>query len=186
MKKIFLTIATIAFASLTVFSQDNAISRYFEKYMNDDRFSMVYISPKLFDMVSRVDLESDEIDPEVMKILEELKGLNILSYDGEEARKFYNEALGTIDMNQFETLVEARDGNENVKIMAQSEGDYVKELLLLVGGDNEFVLMSFVGNLDLKKVGKLGKMLNLNGTEHLEKVEYFCFVINYTRARQSN
>ena len=37
-------------------------------------------------------------------------------------------------------------------------GDTINELLLLVGGeDEEFVLISFIGSIDLNEVGKLSK-----------------------------
>ena len=50
-------------------------------------------------------------------------------------------------------------------------GDIVNELLLLVGGDSEFALLSFTGNIDLKKVGKLGKMLDIDHIDKLERME---------------
>ncbi|RMD75878.1 MAG: DUF4252 domain-containing protein, partial [Bacteroidetes bacterium] len=36
---------------------------------------------------------------------------------------------------------------------------------------DEFVMLSFVGNIDLKKIGELSKVLNVEGAEHLEKLE---------------
>ena len=42
---------------------------------------------------------------------------------------------------------------------------------MLVGGEDEFSLISFVGDLDLEKIGRLGKSLNIDGSEHLEKLK---------------
>ena len=176
-KLILLTLITGAFA-LQGSAQADAISQYFEQYMNDDRFNMVYVSPKMFELAARMEIESDDVDPEVMSILKDLKGLRVLSYelsdgqeDNGEAMKFYKEAREKIDLNAYEELVVARDGDENVHIMVKNSGDIVSELLVLIGGDGEFTLLSFVGNIDLKKVGKLANMLQIDGMQHLEKVE---------------
>lgn len=130
---------------------------------------MVYISPKMFEMISKIEIE--EVDPEIRSIISDLHGLRILQSDHADAPKFYKEAASKIAINGYETLLTARDGKEDVNILVKDEGDIVNELLILVGGSDEFVLMSFVGNIDLKKVGKLSKMLDLHGMEHLEKIE---------------
>jgi len=156
--------------SFTGQAQNDAIQRYFEKYMNDDRFDMVYISPKMFSMVSKIELESDQIDPEVMDIIKELKGMRVLSYDGPESPKFYKEAIEKINLNEYEELLVARDGDEQIHIRVKESGDIVSELILLVGGKDEFALISFIGNVDLKKVGKLGKVLDIKHVEELERM----------------
>ena len=177
MKKLFfLTLIAIGMA-FQASGQADAISQYFDQYMNDDRFNMVYVSPKMFELAARMDIESDDLDPEVMSILEDLKGLRVLSYENEEgaskgeALQLYKEAREKINIAEYEELLVARDGDENVHILVKNEGDIVSELLMLIGGDGEFTMLSFVGNIDLKKVGKLANMLELDGMEHLNKVE---------------
>lgn len=166
----------VILAVLTAFAaplsaQGDAIQKYFDKYMSDERFDMVYISPKMFEMVSKIDLESDRVDPEVMDIIRDLKGLRILSYEGPEANNYYKEAQQKINVGEYEELLVARDGDEHVHIRVKDSGDIVNELLLLVGGSNEFVLLSFTGNIDLKKVGKLGKVLDIKHIEELERID---------------
>ncbi len=152
-------------------AQSDAIQRYFEKYMDDPRFDMVYISPKMFNMVSKIELEGDDADRDIMDIIKDLKGLRVLSYDGPEAPTYYKEAKDKINLNEYSELITARDGDENVNIRVKDNGDIVSELLLLVGGSNDFALISFVGNIDLKKIGKLGKVLNIQHIDELERLE---------------
>jgi hypothetical protein len=164
-------VAALLVVSMTGQAQNDAIQRYFEKYMSDERFDMVYISPKMFNMVSKIELESDQIDPEVMDIIKELKGLRILSYDGAEAPTFYKEAKDKINLNEYEELIVARDGDEQIHIRVKESGDIVSELILLVGGTTEFALISFTGNVDIKKVGKLGKVLDIDHIQELERID---------------
>ena len=64
-----------------------------------------------------------------------------------------------------------KDKGDNVKFLTKGNGDVVDELLLLVGGADDFVLMSFVGKLDLNKISKLANKLDIQGSEHLDKLK---------------
>jgi len=150
------------------FSQADAIEQYFEQYIEDERFTVVYVSPKMFEMVSKI--AGEEFDENVKDIIKDLKGLRILTTEI-EPNKFYNEALKKIDTKQYEVLMTVRDKGENVQFLTKDDGDIIHELLLLVGGDEEFVMLSFVGNIDLNKIAKLAKTLDIDGAEHLGKLK---------------
>jgi len=65
----------------------------------------------------------------------------------------------------------ARDEGQNIKILTKTKGeDVIEELLLLVGGAEEFILVSFVGNINLSDLSKVASSLNLDGVKHLEKL----------------
>ena len=171
MKKLFFFLFVSVAMAVHLHAQSDAITKYFDKYMNDDRFSMVYISPSMFKMLANVELEGDDVDQDVLSIVKDLKGLRILSYDGAGGKEFFKEANAKVDVNHYEELLVARDGDENVRIVVNSNGDIVNDMLLLVGSDDSFVMVNFSGNIDLKKVGKLGKVLNMEGLEHLRKLD---------------
>ena len=64
-----------------------------------------------------------------------------------------------------------KENNSDITFLVRDSdgGNIVSELLLLVGGEEDFVLMSFEGKIPLNKIGKLASGLNISGTEHLEK-----------------
>jgi len=68
-------------------------------------------------------------------------------------------------------LLTARGDGENVSFMVKDNGDIVEELLMIVGGDTDFALMSFIGNIDLKKIGQLAKALDIDDLEYLQKLD---------------
>jgi hypothetical protein len=146
-------------------TSEDAISKYFSKYVDDERFTVVYISGKMFDMINKMelDLEDDEAEA-ILAVCKDLKGLRILTCE-ENGQQFYQEALQIINKNEYETLMTVREGKkENVQFLVRQNGDKLNELLLLVGGeDEEFVLLSFVGNIDLNEVGKLSKAFEKEG-----------------------
>ena len=56
------------------------------------------------------------------------------------------------------TVREKAGGNVQFMVKDGDKEGVIRELLLLVGGeDSEFVLMSFIGDINLKNIGKLAK-----------------------------
>jgi len=168
MKSIILSFFIILSTTLASFGQEDAITKYFNKYIDDTRFSAVYISPKMFNMVSKIEIE--DMEPEVQEVIRSMKGLRVLHTE-ENAMQYYQEALKTINTNEYELLLTARDNGENVRFMVKSNGDIVQELLMIVGGENNFAMLSFLGNIDLKKIGKLAKALDIDNLQYLDKLE---------------
>ncbi len=168
MKSFIFSFAAVLFTALTSFAQEDAITRYFNKYIDDPKFSAVYISPKMFNMVSKIEIK--DMEPEVQEVIRSMKGLRIIHTE-QNALQYYNEALKTISTNEYELLLTARDGGENVRFMVKEKGDIVQELLMIVGGEKNFALMSFIGNIDLKKVGKLAKVLDIDNLQYLNNID---------------
>ncbi len=170
MKKLLSAFILLVFTQ-TLVGQNDAITKYFDQYKNDDRFTIVNVSPKLFEMIAT--LAAEEVkDPEVLEMIKEMKGLKILkTYI--TPMKFYEEAIAKINAKEYEELMTVRDVGQNVKIMVkdQENGNIVNEMLLLVGGKDEFVMLSFIGKIHLDKLAKLAKNMDIDGIEHLEKLD---------------
>jgi len=111
----------------------------------------------------------DEEAQIIMDVVSELKGLRVLTTEI-TPMKFYEEAKSKINTNEYEVLLTVRDEGENVQFLIKDEGDTINELLLIVGSEDEFVLLSFMGNIDLSKIAQLAKKLDVKGVEHLDKL----------------
>ena len=159
-----LTIACFSFGQLAA-QTSSAIDKYFKQYVDDDRFTVVYISPTLSQTFKNLDVDGidfgdDEEAEAIMEIAKNLEGLRILTTE-ENAAEFYKEAKSKIDTKEYEVLltVKEKDG-DNVEFLVKREGEKViNELLLLAGGD-EFALISFVGKIDLDQISKLANAMD--------------------------
>lgn len=166
MKTLF-SLAIALFISSASFAQIDAIERFFKDYQEDQNFTVVYVSPKMFQMVSKA--TDGGTDQELAAIVKDLKGLRILTTEV-NPDKIYKEANKRLNIKEYEELVTVRDKDSNVRFVTKESNGMISELLLLVGGKDDFVMMSFVGNIDLNKIAKLAKKLDIDGAEHLEKV----------------
>lgn len=171
MKKLIITIIAMQLLAFGVQAQNSAIASLFDKYSDNEAFTKVSINSKMFDLFT--EFEPDDPDTkEMANAISKLKGLKILAADSiGNAQKYYKEAKASIQNSNFEELMSIRDGKDDMVFMIQEEGGKISELLMLVGGDYNFVAMSLFGEIDLKQISKLSKGMKINGMEYLENID---------------
>lgn len=147
------------------FAQDDAIGKFFGQYLDDSRFTVVSVSPKMFGLISNIKLDS--ASPDIQQTVRKLQSLRILSTEV-TPRVFYKEALAKIDRTQYEELITVRDKDDDTHFLVREEGHTIHELLMISVDANEFTLLSFVGDIDLASLSKLSTDMNIKGMEHLK------------------
>jgi hypothetical protein len=150
------------------FAQDDAIGKFFGKYIDDSRFTVVSVSPKMFRLLSNANW--DTIPSDVKQAVSKLHSLRILSTD-KTPGQFYKEALTRIDKTQYEDLITVRDKNDNVHFMVRESEGIIRELLMIAVDEDSFTLMSFVGDIDLDKLSRLSSSMSIKGMENLKNVK---------------
>ncbi|MDN5200452.1 DUF4252 domain-containing protein [Fulvivirgaceae bacterium BMA10] len=170
MKKIFITIS-IAFMSTMTVAQSNtdAIIKFFDKYMDDDDFTTIYISGKMFGIMSEIPMDDDE--EYIRQQLNDLTGLRILTSDHVDGVRLYNEVYDKLNTNGYEELMVVREGDEEFKFLVKESKGIIKELLMLSGHDNEFFLMSLLGIIDIKTIAKISKSMDIDGLDKLDRLD---------------
>ena len=152
-----------------VFAQDDAIGKFFSKYVDDSRFSVVSISPKMFRLMSKISWDS--ISPDLRQSVSQLTSLRILSTD-KTPGAFYKEAFARIDKKEYEELITVRNKQDNVQFMIKEQNGVVRELLMIAVDEEDFTLMSFVGNIDLDKLSRLSTKMGIKGMEGLKNAKH--------------
>ena len=168
-KAMLIMLLCTALTPLSIWAQTDAITQYFDQYMDDENFTVVYITPKMFQMISKLDLKDPDAK-EIKEILQDLKGLRILQTE-KNAMQYYKEVIGKFKPTEYELLMTVRDKNENVRFWTKESGGVISELLMLVGGVKEFVMIIFIGNISLDKISKLANKMNVDGMEHLKDLK---------------
>ena len=150
------------------FAQNDAINNFFKQYQENPDFTVISISPKMFKMISKVKWEN--VEQPVKDMISQLSSFRMLTTE-KNGTSFYNDALKKLNVREYEELMTVRDKNENIRFLIKESGNMVNELVMLLGSDTDFMLMSLTGNIDLDNISKLGQTVNIKGMEKIEKVE---------------
>lgn len=152
-------------------AQDDAVQKFFSNYMDDDRFSRVYISAKMMQMAGGfLKSNAEEQDSEDLGVLlQKIKGIRILSSEEVDGMKFYNEAYGTLTKNKYEELMDVQDKESNLKFLVREEEGLVKELLMISGSGREFSVLSMLGSFTYDDLNLLAEKTDIPGMEEYGK-----------------
>lgn len=162
-----------------IYSQD-----IFDKYEDNDEVTFVAMQPKMFQMLGKMSVSSD--DPEAKDFFELVNSITSFRVITTASSSISNDIDGWVSKrlkgSSYEELMRVRDGDSNVKFYVKEgkDDDHVKELLMFVTGMKdknieiegrkmETVLLSLTGDIDLRKIGKLTDKMNLPGGKQLGK-----------------
>ena len=171
MKKITGILLICFVPAFVVQAQNDAITQLFDQYYNDEAFTKVSISSKMFELFTKIE-PGDEDEEEVLKAISQLEGLKVLAADSiGNSKAMYDDVVKKVSANGYEELMEVKDASENMKFMIREEDGIINELVTVVGGNKSFALISLYGVIDLKNISKLSKSMNIKGMEHLKNID---------------
>jgi hypothetical protein len=172
MKKILILIITCLLCT-TLWAQQSPLDQFFDKYGSDTSFTIINISPKMFNLFSQVDLDTgDPQAQEIMDVAQKLTGLRIITKDHvSNGTQLFHEAANMLS-NKYEELMTIRDhGNDMKFLIKQGNNGIIHELVMLVGGEDEFFAMSLTGDIDLNEISKIAGSMNIQGFDKLKDVK---------------
>jgi hypothetical protein len=174
MKKMMMTIAMVTCMFLGLQAQ-SPFDKFFEKYSGKNGYTSVNVTKDMFQMfMSMANDKTDAESKEMQDMLTQLTGLKMLTYkdstgSGKEAA-FYNEASALFPSADYKELMTVNDEGENIRFLTKPDGPKkISEMVMLMRGKNESMVMSLTGTIDLATVSKLSKNMNLPGMDKLKK-----------------
>ncbi len=148
----------------------DAISKFFEKYGGDQSFTHVNMSSKMFSLFTQMEAETDE-DKEILNAISRIKGLRILAKENtRDARALYDEAF-TMVPKTYEELMTVRDKDKDMRFLIKEQSGKISELVMIMGGNSEFMILSLFGEIDLKQISRIGRSMDIKGLDNLERME---------------
>lgn len=143
MKTRLFIIVSVMLAALSVNAQNR-----FEKIADMEGVTSVYVSPKMFSMMSGSNTGDINID----KVAKKLTGLQILSSENQEASDMLRKETAFVNTkNGYEELLRVKEGNERVFIYTKENKD-ANEYVLLVDEGKEFTVIILEGKLTVDEV----------------------------------
>ncbi|MFK7810138.1 MAG: DUF4252 domain-containing protein [Saprospiraceae bacterium] len=171
MKKISILIAAILVSTFT-FAQDNAIGKHFSEYQKNKDFTKVSVTSKMFSLMTEIDMD-DPDEKELLEAMSKLKGIKaVVNEKTENSADLYYKAIETVGKDRsYEELMSVEDAEENIMFLVRDNGGVINELLMIVGGNNNFMVMTLFGEIDLSQIAKLSRIMKIDGMEQFQALE---------------
>ncbi|WP_370087593.1 DUF4252 domain-containing protein [Ekhidna sp.] len=170
MKKIVLTMFVLSVAGYA-FGQGAVVSKYFDKYENDETFTKVSVSSKMFSLFTEMEGNTED-EKEFLDVISKLKGMKVVASEKvSDPKGLYNSAISDVAKAGYEELMTVKDAEENVKISIKEKDGIIEELILVAGGKEKFAMVSLYGIIDLKQVSKLASMMRMSELKYLKNLE---------------
>lgn len=170
MKKLMIA-AVVMVMSLAAQAQGDAIAKFFNKYQDDDSFTQVTVSGKMFNLFTNMEVKNPD-DQEVLNAISKLKGLRILAKENtSDAKALYKDAMATVP-KEYEELMSVRDNGKDMKFfIRENKPGVIGELVMVAGGNDDFAMLTLFGEIDLKQISKIGSKMDIDGLHHLKGLD---------------
>ncbi|MBN2214247.1 MAG: DUF4252 domain-containing protein [Bacteroidales bacterium] len=159
--KRFKLLMFVLFAIMAVNAQSPA-DRLFERYAGKEGYTTVFISKYMFDLFNSVESDKPETQ-EMQEVISKLTGIKILtSEEPDKSINFLKEIKKEISSDGYKELMIIKEEDQDVRFLAHESEGKISELLLIVSGGGENVLMIIQGDIDMKDISKLTKTLDID------------------------
>ena len=170
MKKIIVT-KVFVLISLVTFAQGEIVSKYFDKYADNEDFVKVSVSSKMFSLFTELEAGSEE-EKQFLEAVSKLKGLKIIVADSiGNSASLYAQALKDVEKAGFEELMTVMDAKENFRFSIKEDDGVIEELIMVAGGKKSFAILSIYGVIDLKNISKISRSMKVGGLDKLQQLD---------------
>ncbi len=176
MKKLsFLLVMVLMALMPSVTNAQSAIDGLYEKYAGKAGFTSINISPEMFNMMSGFSMnDSSQKAVAAMDAIKQIKSLKMLVYepkDSVKAAAFYHVIQKMVPTNGFKDLMDINSQDNKLKFLArQDPNGKIRELLMIVSGNDQTMIMSMTGMIDMKTIGEISKTMHIQGMGDLKKL----------------
>ena len=150
MKKIILAIAILAIPFLAT-SQHESIEKFYDKYVKNEKVTDISLNGWILSLASKMTEEDGT------EILQKITKLRIMVAEDKNivTKTDIKQLMKDVRKNKFEDLITVRDEGTRVNFMIREEGKNITNVLVIVHGDDEFILLSLEGNLNWEDLNEL-------------------------------
>lgn len=173
MKKVFVFIIL-----LSLISQYSCIidqnkykeTKIFEEFETQKGFLILHLPPVLFRVVMSL---SDENRIESKELLDKVEVIKVLFFqESENTNLTVSELKSKVDENlkefEYNLLTRIAEENTDISIYVIDKEKVIREVLVLMESDDEYIGLNLVGTLTKEEVFKVYKMINTQNIQNIE------------------
>lgn len=154
MKNLFVLLVMIS-VSATSFGQSKSAEAFRNKYQDDRDAKVVTMNGSMFKLVSDIaeNMEKNDDSEALARIASGIKSMQIL------AIPVFKSGLQPAEIDQlhkdlvkekYEELLQVRDGSQKIWFMAQGSENELRNMIVLVREEEEFIMFNIDGTLNMK------------------------------------
>jgi len=168
---------TVLLSVPLMLSAQSPLDKSFEKYAGQDRFTTVNISKEMFQMFTQMVDQKDTSMAEMRDMMNKLNSLKVLTYtidtnNYSKAVTLYNEFTALFPASTYKELMTVNEGRDNYRFLTKQDGSgKISEMVMLMKGKTEVMVLSLTGTIDMSNVSKLSKGMGIKGMEGLHKMK---------------
>ncbi|ELR73560.1 hypothetical protein C900_02645 [Fulvivirga imtechensis AK7] len=161
MKKL-ITLLLLVSATSLVFGQSKTIEAFHSKYKEDRDAKVISLNGSLFKLMASIASfdESDEDLKTIGRIADGITSMEILAipmYKTGFDHKSLDDMRSQLKGEKYEELMTVKEGSDRIYFMTQGTNSQIKNMLVLIKEDDEFMVMNINGSLDMKDLAYLAK-----------------------------
>jgi len=144
MKTKYILMVLCLFCASMSFGQN----KLFDKYADMDNVTSIYISKAMFQMMpmtvnSGVNLSN---------LKGKIESLQLVTSDNKDRIAQMKKDFLQLVTSQLQELMRVKDDKSRVNFYSNTQGDQIKELLMLVDNEDSFTVIQLMGNFTLKDI----------------------------------
>jgi hypothetical protein len=156
--------------SVGLMAQGTVITKYFNQLEDNEDYTKVSVSQKMFSMFTELEAGSDA-EKEFLEAISKLKGLKVIVADSvPNSAKMYKDAVSDVNKAGYEELMSVKDAEENMQFSIIEKDGVITELIMVVGGNRSFIMLSLYGEIDLGNISKIAQEMRVEGLGRLSKM----------------
>jgi len=128
-----------------------AQNKIFEKYADMDNVTSVYISKAMFQMMPTI----EKVGVNLMNLKGKIESLQLVSSENKDRIAQMKKDFSQLVTSQHQELMRIKEENTRVHFYSNIKNDQVKELLMLVDSDDNYVAILLSGNFTLKDIQEI-------------------------------
>lgn len=150
MKKLIIAIAIMVIPFLAS-SQNECIEKFYDKYVGNEKITDISLNGWILSLAS--EMSDDEGD----KILEKITKLRIMIAEENNtiSKTEIKQLMKDVRKNKFEDLMTIRDDGNQINFMIRENNNTITNVLVVIRGDDDFILLSLEGNLNFDDLKEL-------------------------------
>lgn len=166
----------LALAFTGILTAQNFVQDRYNHLMEKESATVVFVSGKMFQMAKYIPVNEDQEDQEEIESIKEfatsIEAFNLVKVDDiADVKAEFRNAKSKLNSN-FEELVRVRDGKNQLMLMIDEDAGIVREIVGIAATDNdEFVVGSLQGRIDLDKVSDLVGQFKDSGMDVLAEID---------------